>query len=189
MNPILDYLRRLMKGDGMSKYLKFVAPLALSCLFVTACSSGDDDGGTPSADAMVISQADAMVQNQADAMVQSGDQAVGTTCTPGSGTECTQDAPTCLSQQGAANGFCSVTCGTSPDPGTGNDPTPPMNGDSVCAQAYTGTGTPACAVYTGTIGGGQDLTWYCGILCGDYMGTSLGTCESNLTCSNNFCEP
>lgn len=171
----------------MISLVKLATPLAVGCLLaVSGC--GDDGGGGDPADAMTIVTPDAMLP-QIDAM-NVANEALGTTCTPANPTECVAEAPTCVNQQGATNGFCTLPCGTSPDPGTGNQPTPPAGGDTTCAAAYTGTGTAACVVYIGTIGGGADLEWMCGILCGDFMGTPLGTCESNLTCSaNNFCEP
>lgn len=143
-----------MKGDGMSKYLKFVTPLALSCLFVTACSSGDDDGGgTPSADAMVQSQADAMVQNQADAMVGDTSITMGLGKTCNAPADCGPPAQGCLAppnQPGICSGICKegyvVTTNANgavalPD---ANDPS-----HQTCADMFSGTvGIPACAVIT-----------------------------------------
>lgn len=177
-----------MKGDGMSKYLKFVAPLALSCFLAAGC--GDDDGGTPQADASQ-SQADAMVQDQADAMVQGG-STLGVVCTVANPTECGTDAPACVFfENGATTGFCSKDCGTVPDTGDNPPTSAPTGGDAICQQDYSNEGTPACVLFDGMmIDGSGEVPFSCGILCGMAGGMNFGNCPTGLTCGgNNLCAP
>jgi hypothetical protein len=160
-----------------------LAPAALTLAFALsfALACGDDgDGNGDIADA-----------GNPDAAAFSGLGEVCVLATP----DCPVAAPMCITTSAAGGeGFCSVSCGTTPEPPAGMMPTPPANGNQLCADAFMGEvgtdGTPACVLF-GAAQGGQ-VPWACGVACGMVGGTNLGGCPSGLTCGANLanlCEP
>jgi hypothetical protein len=99
-------------------------------------------------------------------------------------TPCPATAPTCATlMMGAPHGFCTLGCGTST-----SATTPPMDGQSICANAQPppGSGTPGCALVGIKVGG--NYPWNCAVLCGPIQNTSYGSCPAGLVCMNNVCQ-
>jgi hypothetical protein len=112
-------------------------------------------------------------------------------CVTGSATTCAAISST------ATNGWCTMTCGTTTAPTTGN-PTPPTGGTAMCQTAFTSAGgtspadgTPGCVIYDSQSMPGKDV-WYCAIGCGTLPnnGGNLGGCPGGLACNttDNLCE-
>ncbi len=76
-----------------------------------------------------------------------------------------------------SDGFCTVTCGTTPDPGTGT-PMRPDGGDAICAANYTGPGVARCDIY-GAPDPTGNVTWSCALEC-----STDADCPGGLTCPN-----
>ncbi len=74
-------------------------------------------------------------------------------------TESCANAASCINVAGGTGAsFCSPTCGTGSSQGA------PEHGDLACVQGYVGVGKPSCSLYSGT---GSNVTWSCGLRCGD----------------------
>lgn len=173
----------------MRQLTKFFACTLAITAFAACGGSGDDDQGDDddAPDASTNPQPDADTTPTPDAA--QGLTGLGQTCT---GTDCPTNASICAELDMTANGgFCTLSCGTTPNV---DDPTmdpPPTGGNEICAAQYSGaTGTPFCALYQNDSPSAGTATWYCGILCGDGGGQSFGDCPagSGLTCQNNLCD-
>jgi hypothetical protein len=160
--------------------ITFIAAIAF-----TACSSGGgDDGGGGDIDANTGGDIDAAESPDAPG----GNTATGLGQVCNAGAPCPTEAALCAELDDPANGgFCTLSCGMTPDPGAGTDPTPPAGGDATCQGAYNGaSGTPACVIY-GAAQAGQ-IPWYCGVLCGTSGTMNFGECPNGLTCNANLCD-
>ena len=119
----------------------------MSMLFaVSAAACGDDGGKTGGTiDAPVVVPVDAATAD-APAAPALG---LGAFCdnthqcpTTPAGLKCTA-----LSAQ-ATHGFCTISCGMTPVPPQGTNPTPPTGGNAICTGSVPapGAGTPACVL-------------------------------------------
>jgi hypothetical protein len=144
--------------------------LAIVIAVASACG-GDDDG-----DGDGGSTVDGGSGGEADAAVnQSG---LGNECGPE--LECGAETPRCLTREGAAAGFCSMECATTPEPPDGEQPPlPPMENQVLCREGYSGPGTPLCAA---PLPEGGELTWLCILACGDTPMFDFGECPGHLVC-------
>jgi hypothetical protein len=117
---------------------------------------------------------------------------LGAPCTRADPT-CTADYPDCILLGDATDGFCSRSCGTSPAPPSGGEPTPPPDGEALCEEGYEGTARATCAVVFEPEDG--VVPWACGLACGSTPAGEFGTCPDNLTCvqdepeRNGYCLP
>jgi hypothetical protein len=154
----------------------FVLALLIGTLsFAPACGGGGDDENVDAA-------GDGDGDGDIDA-APAGIEGLGQVCDdtmmcPAAGaTECVAISDT------ATHGWCTLNCGQ-----TATMTPPGAAGNTICANAYTGTtpdqGTPLCAIYSGA--GPYD--WSCAIGCGNLSGTELGGCPPGLTCTDNVCQ-
>ena len=98
---------------------------------------------------------------------------------------CPAAAPECITlQPAAANGFCSLPCGTTPAAQT----TPPAGSDALCAAQFTAlnSGTPQCTL--SKVEADQRL-WTCAIRCDLVGNVDYGYCPAQMTCVANLCQP
>ena len=165
--------------------LTFAVPFAL---MLAACGGGGSTNPIPDAPNQTVH--DAPVSNPGV------DAANGNPAAMGLGKVCnqTQMCPTtgatlCVAlSMSATQGFCTLGCGTTTKPASGN-PTPPPGGDAMCTASTPapGAGTPACVLATAPDANNM-IKWDCAILCGMQGTTNLGTCPGGLTCTMNICQ-
>lgn len=135
------------------------------------------DGGPADADAMMTTD---------ECSPNPTGTGLGTTCN-GMMETCPMPAPMCAELDMPQNGgFCTLQCGTTAKPATG-DPMAPVACNSVCTAGYAAgqTGTPSCVLY---VVEGNQVKWYCGIVCGMANGMDYGMCPNPFTCQGNICD-
>jgi hypothetical protein len=161
--------------------MRKLLPIFLTCfafLAVNACAGGDEEDAADAAPAApdADTSPDAMPGNPP---VTSG---LGQVCTDM--VACADQTTTCLSAQGATQGFCSFECAGNLAMGTN----PEASASQACATAYTGTtGSPLCAARVPQqVGTNND--WYCVVACGTLNMQELGECPGGMTCTNNTCQ-
>jgi len=159
-----------------------LVPLAASA--PAALATGCDDDGD-------LAHVDAGPRIDGAASSDGGDSGtntatkLGKTCA--SSSECPMEAPRCVKLvASAASGFCTLDCGTS----TAANMVPSEGAESCGAQYDGASGTPLCGANDATMSTcpGGTCTWVCVVACGDYMGTPLGSCPNDLSCSQNACD-
>jgi hypothetical protein len=154
--------------------------IATASFSLAACSSGDDGGGDDGND-IDANTGDIDAAESPDAPTGNTVTGLGEACDQANA--CPTEAALCADLDAPADmgGFCTLSCGMSPE-NPGGDPTPPAGGDAMCAAAYTGTsGTPVCALYTAAQAGQH--TWYCAVMC-----AAPTDCATGLTCQNQICD-
>ena len=114
--------------------------------------------------------------NGSSTSASAGGSGLGTPCDT---TACPPTAPECA-MVGPTATFCTLGCG--------EGPTPPTNGDAICLDAGSATGTPACVLTLPSDAGSSIFFWACGLYCGIMSGRDYGSCPSQLTCTSNVCQ-
>lgn len=161
-------------------------PFAFAITMTLAACGGDSTTKT-GVDAPVTTQHDAPVTPTPDAPTSTAAMGLGKVCGDATHTCPATGATMCVKLSSTATlGFCTLPCGTTTKPATGN-PTPPVGGDAMCTASTPapGAGTPACVLDAVT---GTTVNWDCGIECGMSGTTNLGGCPMGLTCTMNICQ-
>ncbi len=139
---------------------------------------------------------------QMDAPGSGGGSGIGKSCGSGSANmaACPSSDPICTSLTGQQF-FCTEGCGYGSCAAGGTygssscgmngsaQPAPPSGGDTICMQQKPQTtATPLCALYGDGPNAGSAIAWACALVCGTAGSSSFGTCPSNLSCVQNFCQ-